>query len=218
MTKGTMIRELLRNGGEVHYLSKRGRWRPYLGSDYWANVLTTNEIEELLSKNERELRIYFKTLPEDQIMSVWYDVRTDKFEYNPEDLSPEQFEQIRANILANVNPITDTQQAMIDKLQQIGGVMWERDNIRRVYFNDLARWYGLSYSTYKSSGRPYNCSLDGKPISNNQAYKLITKLQLNAKFWYDVNTGEFASRNLSTSEFEKIRASILEAMKGVEVI
>ena len=93
----------------------RGRWRPYLGSDYWANVLTTNEIEELLSKNERELRIYFKTLPEDQIMSVWYDVRTDKFEYNPEDLSPEQFEQIRANILANVNPITDTQQAMIDK-------------------------------------------------------------------------------------------------------
>lgn len=211
MANGALIRELVRkSGGEGYYLSERGRWY-WAGIEYWG---TAREIEEMINNSEKQFRIYFKTLPEDLRMSVWYDVRNDKFEYNQDDLSPEQFEQIKASILANVNPITEEQQAMIDKLQKIGGVFWERGNIRRVYFNNLPRWYGLRYSTYESSGRPYNCSLDGEPISNNQAYKLITELQL-AKFWYDVNSGEFGSRNLSNSEFEKIKAAILEAMAEV---
>jgi len=81
-------------------------------------------------------------------------------------------------------------------LESLGGKYWQAGDKRRIYFNDLARWLGLSYETYHSSGRPLNASLRGETISNSTAYEIIERCR-NTRLWVDLASNKFHARAAS---------------------
>lgn len=96
----------------------------------------------------------------------------------------------------------------IEQLVQVGGKLWEKGNMRRVYFNDLAEWYGLDCSYY-NSGNISSARLDGEPISNSQARRIAGELAM-AKFWYDLCEGTFYGRGLDADDIDLLAARIRE--------
>jgi hypothetical protein len=77
----------------------------------------------------------------------------------------------------------------IETLERLGGKRWQRNGSDRVYFNDLALWLGLRVSTY-GTGNVSAATLNGEPISNGQAKKLLSRVT-GAKFWFDAADGAF---------------------------
>lgn len=94
----------------------------------------------------------------------------------------------------------------IEKLIQIGGSEWKKDDKHRIYFNDLPGLYGLEFSTYKT-GNISSATLDGHSVSNSQARKILGSMG-GSKLWYDVEDGQFHSQYLSDTTFHKIVAEI----------
>ncbi len=93
------------------------------------------------------------------------------------------------------------------KLIQIGGREWIKDGKHRVYFNDdvMCDLYGLKTSHY-NTGNVSSASLNGEPISNSRARKILSTLV--GKLWYDLADGQFHSQYLSDSTVEKLVAEI----------
>lgn len=79
------------------------------------------------------------------------------------------------------------------KLMTIGK-LWEKNGMKRFYFNNLLDLYGLEITRY-GTGKISSARLNGQKISNTQATKLINKMAL-GKFWYDCNAGEFKAQNI----------------------
>lgn len=104
-------------------------------------------------------------------------------------------------------------QYTVEQLTAIGGKVWEKADMKRVYFNEykLAELYGLEYDTYKS-GMVSSATIDGEPTSNSFANKLLGKLTI-AKFWYDFNTNEFRSKGMDSELTAIIVKSIEDKLK-----
>ena len=94
----------------------------------------------------------------------------------------------------------------VDRLVALGGKVWERGEMKRVYFNyeELASFYGLGYDGWKYT-------VDGEKVSNNSGRQFAFALR-NGKFWFDLATGEFASKGMSEKMTEKLIARISEAL------
>jgi hypothetical protein len=97
-----------------------------------------------------------------------------------------------------------------EKLVKIGGKLWEKGNLKRVYFNETAlkTFYGYKYNSFGHT-------VDGAKISSsNGCY--ISRTLANAKFWFDLNTGEFASKGLKEDMQDKIVKCIMDAADVVD--
>ncbi len=78
--------------------------------------------------------------------------------------------------------------------------------MRRDYFNyeELANFFGLKYDGWKYT-------VDGEKVSNNSGRQFASALR-NGKFWFDLTTGEFASKGMSDKMTAKIIERITEAV------
>ncbi len=69
----------------------------------------------------------------------------------------------------------------VETMTAIGGRLWERNGMRRVYLNAWAAFAGLEASHY-NTGSISSASWQGEGISNSQAYKLLGSID---KVWFD---------------------------------
>lgn len=99
-----------------------------------------------------------------------------------------------------------TETMTVEQLVAVGGSEWQRGDKHRVYFNDLASLYGLEVSRY-NTGNISGARLNGEEISNGQARKLISTLQV-AKLWWDVPTGKFMVQGMEAEMSGPICAEI----------
>lgn len=93
----------------------------------------------------------------------------------------------------------------IDKLTRIGSE-WQNGRMHRIYFNNLENLVSLEITRY-GSGNVSSAYLDGEKISNSRADRIAWSLQ-HGKFWYDVNDGQFHSRDIGDNTVELIQAAI----------
>lgn len=70
----------------------------------------------------------------------------------------------------------------------VGGRLWERGSMRRVYFNDVGRFIGLDVTRY-STGNIQSATLNGEHISNTKARKMLDSL---GKVYFDLVKGEWS--------------------------
>ena len=101
----------------------------------------------------------------------------------------------------------------LEQLTAAGGIVWEKNSARRVYFNDLCTLFGLERSYYKT-GNISSATLDGATISNRRAYEIAGALSL-AKVWYDLTNGRFGwtFRGSAHYQMETYRDCITAAIK-----
>ena len=76
----------------------------------------------------------------------------------------------------------------INKMLEIGSE-WQKNNMHRIYFNDIAALYGLHTSHY-NTGNISGATLDGEKISNTSARKLAVQM-VSMKIWYDFADDKF---------------------------
>lgn len=87
------------------------------------------------------------------------------------------------------------------KLAQRGN-RWEKHGKRRIYFNGLARLYGLE-ADYYNSGNVKLATLDGERISNSHARGLLHRLDY-AKLWYDIDAQSFGAQSLGQEIMDEL--------------
>ncbi|ECA1856359.1 hypothetical protein EJH18_26295, partial [Salmonella enterica subsp. enterica serovar Chailey] len=105
----------------------------------------------------------------------------------------------------------------IDSCLRLGGNLWEKNGMCRVYFNSdvVSEVIEFDYSTYKT-GNISSASLGGSHLSNCRARSIRSMLST-TKFWFDAADGKvhargFDSRDLSMSDVCKaIKAAALVA-------
>lgn len=78
----------------------------------------------------------------------------------------------------------------VETLTAIGGRLWERNGMSRVYFNNWATLAGLETSHY-NTGNISSASYRGQGISNSQAYKIAGCI---SKVWFDTADGKLHCR------------------------
>lgn len=102
-------------------------------------------------------------------------------------------------------------QFTVTQLVAIGGSLWEKGDLRRVYFNcrELCSLYGLKYDGWKYT-------VDGERVSNNTGSAFASALQ-RGKFWYDLAAGEFCSKDLSDKIAQKLVERITKALAQEDV-
>jgi hypothetical protein len=96
------------------------------------------------------------------------------------------------------------------RLIQLGS-RWQKAGFDRIYFNNLAEWYGLECGYYNTGNISW-ATLDGEKISNNSARKIGAALGW-GKVWYDMNTGRFEYKNLKDEHTEVIISRIRAAAR-----
>lgn len=97
----------------------------------------------------------------------------------------------------------------VDRLVELGGSVWIKDAMHRVYFNvrELLEFAGLELDYYKT-GNIKSAKLDGSDISNGKAAKIRSELAM-SKFWFDVKENKFKSNSfMSDAMFDKIASNI----------
>lgn len=85
----------------------------------------------------------------------------------------------------------------IEALTAIGGRLWEKNGMRRVYFNSWGQFAGLDISRYQSGG-VNGASLDGRSIANGRVSAILASID---KIWFDVTDGEFYAYENGATEF-----------------
>lgn len=98
----------------------------------------------------------------------------------------------------------------VEQLEKVGGKLWEKNGMRRVYFNRLADWYGLRVEYYKTGNISY-AEVDGKRISNNSGRGILFMLN-GAKLWYDMEKGVWGWKELKDDAARKIIGRIEEKL------
>jgi hypothetical protein len=88
----------------------------------------------------------------------------------------------------------------IEKLAELGNE-WIKGDMHRIYFDDLAGWYGLKTKLY-NSGNINSATFRGDEISNTEAREIENKF-LGKKVYFDVNANKFGSTG-----FEKLPKSL----------
>jgi len=79
----------------------------------------------------------------------------------------------------------------IEALKQLGGTEWVKDELHRVYFNNLEELYGLDCRCYKT-GNIAEAFLHSEPISNSEARRIRGCL-CDMKIWFDMKDRKFHS-------------------------
>lgn len=79
---------------------------------------------------------------------------------------------------------SNTTSCTLEQLVNIGGKLWEKNGVRRVYFNDLWELFGLEIDLF-GTGNVRNAWLHGEKISNSYANKIIGDLD-SMKLWVDL--------------------------------
>ncbi|MBC8400076.1 MAG: hypothetical protein H8E14_01160 [Candidatus Marinimicrobia bacterium] len=87
-----------------------------------------------------------------------------------------------------------------EKLINIGGNEWIKNDFHRIYFNNLCDIVGLACS-YFGTGNISSATLNGVIISNCRAKEIKSGLDT-GKFWFDVNSGVFGSRYLYARRYD----------------
>ena len=100
------------------------------------------------------------------------------------------------------------------QLVAVGGKAWvSGDGTKhRVYFNALDRWYGLQYTTY-NTGSVASATLDGQHLSNSDARRILVATQ-SGKLWYDLDSGQWGSRDLDSHYYQHIAQTIIERIEA----
>ena len=99
-----------------------------------------------------------------------------------------------------------------DRLISVGGKLWERGSMKRIYFNSLYDFAEFSYNTY-GTGNISSATISGDSISNNMARKIATKLDV-SKVFYDCNENCFFS-NVGDSDIESTIFSNIRKCAGI---
>ena len=79
------------------------------------------------------------------------------------------------------------------RMKEIGGKRWQKNNMDRVYFNDLASKAGLDVDRY-NSGSISSASLKGKSISNSKAKEIYANLE-SGKVYFDRKTRKMVAQS-----------------------
>lgn len=103
----------------------------------------------------------------------------------------------------------------MERLVAVGGNLWERGEMKRVYFNNLEELYGLELDHY-NTGNISRAKVDGEKISNNSARQLSYELR-SGKVWFDLVAGEFGTKGLSDKVAAKLIERITEKVETVAV-
>lgn len=99
-----------------------------------------------------------------------------------------------------------------EKLSELGSE-WKKGDKHRIYFNDLAAWYGLETSHYKT-GSISGAKLKGELVSNSEAKRISSKFSY-VKLWFDVPTQKFMMQRdeVHGASHEMIK-TVIEAIKA----
>lgn len=108
--------------------------------------------------------------------------------------------------------------AGIDVLKKLGAD-WQKNELHRIYFNDLPGLYGLKCNHY-NTGNISSAMLDGEDISNSEAKRIEGRLSM-SKFWFDFADGHFHGKDIELDDFNalirEIKSRLPELPAAVEV-
>ncbi|WP_406850133.1 hypothetical protein [Chromobacterium phragmitis] len=92
-----------------------------------------------------------------------------------------------------------TAKMSVEALVNLGGKLWEKADMRRVYFNDLEELFcaatGLRVGRY-NTGNISSASINGQSISNCEARRMLRDICGTSKLWFDAADGKFHSRDM----------------------
>jgi hypothetical protein len=80
----------------------------------------------------------------------------------------------------------------------LGGRRWQKNGMDRVYVNDWAQFAGLDVSYY-NTGNVSGAELDGHPIANGRAARLLGAIE---KIWFDAADGQLHARHYGADAIE----------------
>jgi len=100
----------------------------------------------------------------------------------------------------------------IEKLKQLGGTEWIKDEHHRIYFNTdaIVKIINLELTFY-NTGNISSARLDGEQISNSKANQLLQKI--NGKLWYDIYKEKWSKKDIDTDEAKKIKRAIEDKLE-----
>ncbi len=98
----------------------------------------------------------------------------------------------------------------INKVKSIGKE-WIKEDMHRIYINNLETIYGLQTTSYKT-GNISSATLNGEKISNSRARQLSCDLSC-AKIYYDVKTGKFETQHIN----DPLKSAIIEKIMALVI-
>ena len=93
----------------------------------------------------------------------------------------------------------------IENLRKLGRE-WKIDNYHRIYFNNIQELLGMIIE--RKRGRYY---INGQVVDDFNGTKKLHNRLFEAKFWFDLITDEFCSKNLTDKETETIITALIKA-------
>ncbi|EHR9446534.1 hypothetical protein KV798_003568 [Salmonella enterica subsp. enterica serovar Typhimurium] len=106
-----------------------------------------------------------------------------------------------------------TRLVTLESCLKIGGKLWEKNGMRRVYFNGdiVAAAVGFEYDTYKTSNIKWAC-LGDTSLANGRANAVRTMIY-SGKFWFDTADNKIHARGDECRDLSLI--SVVRALKAV---
>ncbi|EAP0949472.1 hypothetical protein G8E11_000496 [Salmonella enterica] len=106
-----------------------------------------------------------------------------------------------------------TRLVTLESCLKIGGKLWEKNGMRRVYFNGdiVAAAVGFEYDTYKTSNIKWACLGDAS-LANGRANAVRTMIY-SGKFWFDTADNKIHARGDECRDLSLI--SVVRALKAV---
>ncbi|EDU7983785.1 hypothetical protein CSU83_000965 [Salmonella enterica subsp. diarizonae] len=106
-----------------------------------------------------------------------------------------------------------TRLVTLEACLRIGGKLWEKNGMRRVYFNGdiVAAAVGFEYDTYKTGNVKWACLGDAS-LANGRANAVLTMIYT-GKFWFDEADNKIHARGDECRDLSLI--SVVRALKAV---
>ncbi|EJB9826630.1 hypothetical protein MXI68_002047 [Salmonella enterica] len=106
-----------------------------------------------------------------------------------------------------------TRLVTLESCLKIGGKLWEKNGMRRVYFNGdiVAAAVGFEYDTYKTGNVKWACLGDAS-LANGRANAVRTMIY-SGKFWFDTADNKIHARGDECRDLSLI--SVVRALKAV---
>ncbi|HAF6296302.1 TPA: hypothetical protein G8N97_002464 [Salmonella enterica] len=106
-----------------------------------------------------------------------------------------------------------TRLVTLESCLKIGGKLWKKNGMRRVYFNGdiVAAAVGFEYDTYKTGNIKWAC-LGDVSLANGRANAVRTMIYT-GKFWFDTADNKIHARGDECRDLSLI--SVVRALKAV---
>lgn len=106
-----------------------------------------------------------------------------------------------------------TRLVTLEACLKVGGKLWEKNGMRRVYFNGdiVAAAVGFEYDTYKTGNVKWACLGDAS-LANGRANAVRTMIH-SGKFWFDTADNKIHARGDECHDLSLI--SVVRALKAV---